>query len=66
LEPPNGKTFQGFDTAACVAEIAMVAMVGMVAMRLGKPIEWDSDALKVKGIADAERFVHLEQRRKWL
>ena len=59
----EGKTFQGFDTAACVAEIAMV---GMVAMRLGKPIEWDSDALKVKGIADAEQFVHLKQRKKWL
>ena len=29
----EGKTFQGFDTSACVAEIAMV---GMVAMRLGK------------------------------
>jgi len=59
----EGKTFQGFDTAACVAEIAMV---GMVAMRLGKPIEWDSDAMKVKGIAEAEPFVHLEQRKKWL
>jgi hypothetical protein len=59
----QGKTFQGFDTAACVAEIAMV---GMVAMRLGQPIEWDTAALKVKGIADAEPFVHLEQRKKWL
>ena len=59
----EGKTFQGFDTAACVAEIAMV---GMVAMRLGQPIEWDSDALKVKGIAEAEPFVHFEQRKKWL
>ena len=29
----EGKTFQGFDTSACVAE---VAMVGMVAMRLGQ------------------------------
>jgi hypothetical protein len=59
----EGKTFQGFDTAACVAEIAMV---GMVAMRLGQPVDWDTDALKVKGIAGAERFVHLEQRMKWL
>ena len=53
----QGKTFQGFDTAACVAEIAMV---GMVAMRLGEAIEWDSDALKVKGIADAQPVAHLE------
>lgn len=59
----EGKTFQGFDTAACVAEIAMV---GMVAMRLGKSVEWDTDALKVKNVSDAERFVHLEQRKKWL
>ena len=59
----EGKTFQGFDTSACIAE---VAMVGMVAMRLGKPVEWDSEALKVKGQADAEPWVHLEQRKKWL
>lgn len=59
----EGKTFQGFDTAACVAEIAMV---GMVAMRLGKSIEWDSEALKVKGVDEAEPLVHLEQRKKWL
>jgi hypothetical protein len=59
----EGKTFQGFDTAACVAEIAMV---GMVAMRLGKPIDWDSKALRVKGDADAEPLVHLAQRKKWL
>jgi len=59
----EGKTFQGFDSSACVAEIAMV---GMVAMRLGKPIDWDSDALKVKGIPEAEPLVHLAQRKKWL
>ena len=59
----QGKTFQGFDTATCVAEIAMV---GMVAMRLGKAIQWDSEALKVKGVANAEPLVHLKQRTKWL
>ena len=41
-------------------------MVGMVAMRLGKPIEWDSEALKVKGVPEADRWIHLEQRKKWL
>jgi hypothetical protein len=59
----DGQTFQGFDSSATVAELAMV---GMVAMRLGKAVEWDSEALKVKGIAEAERLVHLEQRKKWL
>ena len=57
------KTFQGFETAAMVAEIAMV---GMLAMRLGKPIEWDSEALKVKGLPEAEPLIHREQRKKWL
>jgi hypothetical protein len=59
----KGKTFQGFDTAACVAEIAMV---GMVAMRLGKAIEWDSEALEVKGMPEAQPLVQLAQRKKWL
>ena len=56
------KTFQGFETAAMVAEIAMV---GMLAMRY-KPgvntfstIEWDSEALKVKGEPEADAVVHL-------
>jgi len=57
------KTFQGFDTAAMVAEIAMV---GMTALRFGKPIEWDSEALKVKGEPAAEPFIHREVRQKWL
>ena len=35
-------------------------------MRLGKPIEWDTEALKVNGIAEAEPFVRLAQRKKWL
>jgi hypothetical protein len=57
------KTFQGFDTAADVAEIAMT---GMVALRLGKPIEWDSAAMKVKNAPEAAPLVHREQRKKWL
>lgn len=59
----EGRTFQGFDSSATVAE---VAMVGMVAMRLGKTVEWDSENLKVKGIAEAEPLVQLEHRKKWL
>jgi hypothetical protein len=35
-------------------------------MRLGQPIEWDTDALEVKGMPSAEPFVHLKQRKKWL
>lgn len=57
------KTFQGFDSAACVAEIAMV---GIVALRLGRPIEWDSANLKVQGVPEADPLVHRPQRSKWL
>jgi len=57
------KTFQAFDSAAMVAEIAMV---GMTALRFGKPIEWDSEALKAKGAPEADPFIHREQRTKWL
>jgi hypothetical protein len=59
----NGTTFQGFDTAAMIAEIATV---GIVALRLGRPIEWDSDNLKVKGVPEAEPLVMREPRRQWL
>ncbi|MGA2032453.1 MAG: Gfo/Idh/MocA family oxidoreductase [Thermoguttaceae bacterium] len=57
------RTFQGFETAASVAEIAMV---GIVTLRYGKPIEWDSEALAVKGEPAAEPFVHRPVRTKWL
>ena len=56
-------TFQPFSTASMVAEIAAV---GIVAMRFGKPIEWDSEALKVKGAPAADPLIHREQRKKWL
>ena len=62
-------TFQGFQTAAMVAEIAMV---GMLALRFQpgvksfSTIEWDSDALQVKGAPQADAIVHLPMRQKWL
>ncbi len=59
----EGQTFQGFDSSAPMAE---AAMVGMVAMRLGRPVEWDSEALRVKGIPEAEPLVRLEHRKQWL
>jgi len=65
LDACKGKTttFQGFDSAADVAEIAMT---GIVALRLGKPIEWDSEGLKVQGVPEADPLVHRPQRKKWL
>ena len=57
------KTFQPFDIAARAAEFAMT---GMVALRVGQPIEWDSANLVAKNCSDAQRWVHLPQRKKWL
>jgi hypothetical protein len=59
----GGQTFQPF---AMVADIAEIAMVGIVAMRFGKPIEWDSEAMKVKGAPEADALVRREPRKKWL
>ncbi len=56
-------TFQGFGTAGDVAELAMV---GMVALRLGKPLEWDSEALKAKGLPEADPLIRREPRKQWL
>lgn len=65
LDAARGRTttFQPFSTAANVAEIAMV---GIIALRLGKPIEWDTENLKVKGMPEADPLIHRPQRNKWL
>ena len=57
------ETFQGFGDSADIAE---VAMTGIVSLRLGKPIEWDSAAMKAKGVPEADRWINLEPRKKWL
>jgi hypothetical protein len=56
-------TFQGFVSSADIAE---VAMAGIVALRLGKPIEWDTVTMKAKGAPEADPLIHLEQRQQWL
>ncbi|MCX6996644.1 MAG: Gfo/Idh/MocA family oxidoreductase [Kiritimatiellaeota bacterium] len=59
----GAKTFQGFDIAAQAAEFGMT---GIVALRAGRNIEWDSPNLKAKGCPEADRWIHLPQRTKWL
>ena len=56
-------TFQSFPTAACVCEIAMT---GIVALRCGRLIDWDDEAMKVVGAPEADVFVHRPMRTKWL
>lgn len=57
------KTFQPFEIAAQAAEFGMT---GIVALRVGKTIEWDSANLKAKGCPEADRWINLEPRKKWL
>jgi len=57
------KTFQDFGIAARAAEFGMT---GIVALRLGRDIEWDSANLKAKGAPEADRWIHLPQRKKWI
>ena len=57
------KTFQDFNYAARAAEFGMT---GIVALRTGKPIDWDSAAMKARGCPEADPFIHLPERKKWL
>jgi hypothetical protein len=57
------RTFQPFEIAAKAAEFGMT---GIVAMRVGKTIDWDSKNLKARGCPEADRWIHLPQRKKWI
>lgn len=57
------KTFQDFSIAARAAEFGMT---GIVALRLGRDIEWDSANLKARGAPEADQWIHLPQRKKWI
>ena len=59
----DGQTFQPFATAAMIGEMSMI---GMVALRLGKPIDWDPEAAKAKGMPEADALIQRPPRQKWL
>ena len=40
-------------------------LLGNVALRLGRKIEWDAKALKVKGAPEADRYLRREPRAGW-
>ena len=56
----------GWATAPTAAQIAEIPMIGIITLRLGRPIEWDSAAMKVKGAPEADRLINREHRSKWL
>ncbi len=59
----KGKTFQDFTIAARAAEFGMT---GIVALRVGREITWDSENMKAKGDPQADRWIHLPHRKKWI
>jgi len=47
------------------ANLTEVVLLGNLAIRLGRPIEWDSKNLKVKGIPEADPLIKRQYRKGW-
>jgi len=59
----GGKTFSPFEVGGPLTEIGLV---GNVALRLQKNIDWDGEAMKAKGMPEADALVRKQNRTKWL
>ncbi len=53
----NGKAFDFMSKFDYAAPLTELGLIGGLAMRVGKPIEWDSAKLEVVGMPDASRFI---------
>lgn len=51
-----------FGYAAVLTE---ALLLGNVALRIGKPIEWDAEGMRVKGMPEADKYIRPEYRRGW-
>jgi predicted dehydrogenase len=47
------------------SKLSEIVLLGNLAIRLGRPIEWDSKNLKVKGIPEADALIKRQYRRGW-
>jgi hypothetical protein len=47
------------------ARLTEIALLGVLAQRLGRPVEWDAAAMKVKGQPAAEAMVRGTYRPGW-
>ncbi len=56
-------TYNDFQIGGRVSE---AYLPGILALRLGRPIEWDAQALQVPGAPEAERWIQNHYRDKWL
>jgi predicted dehydrogenase len=57
------KVFSDFDFGGHLTEIGLA---GIVALRLEKSIDWDGPNMKVPGLPEADRFIHVAERGKYL
>jgi predicted dehydrogenase len=58
----KGETTCNFDYSGALTE---AVLLGTVSYRLGKPIEWDAENLKAKGLPEADALLHKEYRKGW-
>jgi hypothetical protein len=56
-------TYNDFQVGARVSE---AYLPGLLALRLGRPIEWDSARMQVPGAPEADRWIQNNYRTKWL
>jgi predicted dehydrogenase len=59
----NGRTFADFEHGGHLTEIGLA---GIVALKMQKEIQWDGQAMKVKGHPEADKWIHKPDREKWL
>ena len=58
----DGRPPSDFDYATRLTE---TVLVGTVAIKAGRPIEWDGEAMEVTNVPDANRYVRREYRDGW-
>lgn len=56
------KVFSDFDFGGHLTEIGLA---GILALRLQKDIDWDGAKMKVPGMPEADRLIHVEERGKY-
>jgi len=59
----RGKTFSDFDTGGKLTEIVLA---NALAVRLGRNIAWQGEAMTVTGAPEAAKYIHPDYRMKWL
>ena len=59
----GGKTFAPFEIGGHLTEIGLS---GIVALKLQRNLKWDGEAMKAKGIPEADALVRKKNRKRWL